>query len=301
MILAIIIPYYKLTFFEETLESLANQTNKRFRVYIGDDNSLESPVELLKKYNEKIDFVYHRFEQNLGGISLTQQWDRCIALSDNEDWIMILGDDDYLDSTVIECWYRYYNEFLGKSSVVRFATKIVLEDSKTISEIYTHPIFESPAASFVKIFKGQTRSSLSEYVFLKTAYEKHGFKNYPLGWCSDYKAFLDFSDKKLIYSINDAAVFFRISNLNISGQQNNAVLKKDTNIHFFKDVILNNTSLFEKEQRLELIMAYEIAIKNSRKPTILEWLFVIKFYLINFKFLSFAKCIRRFFISTFKF
>ena len=32
--LAIVIPYFKLTFFEETLQSLANQTDQRFKVYI---------------------------------------------------------------------------------------------------------------------------------------------------------------------------------------------------------------------------------------------------------------------------
>jgi hypothetical protein len=39
--LAIIIPYYKLCFFEENLQSLAAQTDKRFKVYIGDDASPE--------------------------------------------------------------------------------------------------------------------------------------------------------------------------------------------------------------------------------------------------------------------
>jgi glycosyltransferase involved in cell wall biosynthesis len=70
--LAIIIPYYKLTFFEATLQSLAHQIDKRFKVYIGDDASPEDPSELLEKYQGKFDFVYHRFDSNLGGISLTQ-------------------------------------------------------------------------------------------------------------------------------------------------------------------------------------------------------------------------------------
>ena len=46
--LAIVIPYFKLTFFEETLQSLANQTDQRFKVYIGDDASLENPSDLLE-------------------------------------------------------------------------------------------------------------------------------------------------------------------------------------------------------------------------------------------------------------
>ena len=44
--LAIVIPYYKIIFFEKTLESLAQQTDKRFRVYIGDDASPDSPEKL---------------------------------------------------------------------------------------------------------------------------------------------------------------------------------------------------------------------------------------------------------------
>ena len=48
--LAIVIPYYKIIFFEKTLESLAKQTDKRFHVYIGDDGSPNAPLELLKKY-----------------------------------------------------------------------------------------------------------------------------------------------------------------------------------------------------------------------------------------------------------
>ena len=47
--LAIIIPYFKLTFFEETLKSLASQTSKRFKVYIGDDASPEGPSNWLEK------------------------------------------------------------------------------------------------------------------------------------------------------------------------------------------------------------------------------------------------------------
>ena len=47
MMLAIIIPYYKIVFFEETLKSLSEQTDKRFKVYIGDDASPENPANLI--------------------------------------------------------------------------------------------------------------------------------------------------------------------------------------------------------------------------------------------------------------
>lgn len=52
--LAIVIPFFKLDYFEKTLESLANQTNKNFNLYIGDDFSPETPLKLLEKYKDKI-------------------------------------------------------------------------------------------------------------------------------------------------------------------------------------------------------------------------------------------------------
>jgi glycosyltransferase involved in cell wall biosynthesis len=94
--IAIIIPYYKIDFFEATLSSLANQTNKRFTVYVGNDNSTKDPSLLLEKYANEFNFVYQKYDTNLGSISLVKQWERCIALSKNEKWIMILGDDDVL-------------------------------------------------------------------------------------------------------------------------------------------------------------------------------------------------------------
>ncbi len=57
--LAIVIPYYKLTFLEATLLSLANQTDQRFKVYIGDDASPEDCTPLLEKYRGQ--FYCHQF------------------------------------------------------------------------------------------------------------------------------------------------------------------------------------------------------------------------------------------------
>ncbi|WP_310378308.1 glycosyltransferase family 2 protein [Flavobacterium sp.] len=297
--LAIVIPYYKRTFFEATLQSLTNQTDKRFKVYIGDDASPENPRELLEKYKDHFDFVYHRFEENLGGTSLVQQWERCLALSGDEEWVMILGDDDALGDNVIASWYTNYNFFKRESNLVRFATKIIQEETNTISSVYTHPIWEQNSEFFYRNFKGQTRSSLSEYVFTRKSYLKYGFKDYPLAWHSDCYAWLEFPDGKMIYTINEAIVFFRISKINISGIQDDLDLKKQLKIQFIKDVLTKKLMLFKKYQRLELLMFYEATIKKNRKLTLKEWFFLIRLYLINFGIIPFIKSIRRFLINIF--
>ncbi len=299
--LAIIIPYYKLTFFEETLQSLANQTDQRFNVYIGDDASPEDPVALLEKYKGQFDFEYHKFEKNLGGASLVKQWERCIALTQKEDWIMILGDDDYLDKTVVANWYENYGLFNKKSNVVRFASKILYEESQSVSEVYTHPIWELATDSFYRKYENLTRSSLSEYVFSRASYIKYGFQDYPLAWHSDDWAWLEFSDNKPIFSINESLVYVRISKGSISGKEDNLNKKDIETIEFYKFIVLNKLKFYNKQQRKKLIDKYENAIKRIRRIYLLEWFLIFFSYLKYFDSYSLKKVFKRFIKSILKY
>src|SRR5690348_11740615 len=95
-VLAIVIPAYKPDFLRAALDSIAAQTDRRFRVYIGDDCGppaiAEASAELAKK---GVDVVYHRFGDNLGGRSLPAQWNRCVGLS-TEPWVWLFSDDDVM-------------------------------------------------------------------------------------------------------------------------------------------------------------------------------------------------------------
>ncbi|MBK0371246.1 glycosyltransferase family 2 protein [Flavobacterium agrisoli] len=273
--LAIVIPYYKLTFFEKTLQSLAAQTDKRFKVYIGDDDSPENPKDLLVKYQGQFDFLYHRFENNLGRTSLTQQWERCIALSADEEWIMILGDDDYLCPTVVSSFYFCFNNFNIKSNLVRYASKLIDENQNKISFVFYHPVWESSTDSYYRKFKKESRSSLSEYIFSRKSYLKYGFYNYPLAWNSDDHAWLDFSDGKPIYTINNSIVFVRVSFLSVTGSRDNLYEKNLSEIQFYKFLISNKFICYDNTQRLELIKKYGKEIGRNRNLYFSEWIFIL--------------------------
>lgn len=292
--LAIVIPYYKLTYFEATLESLANQTDKRFRVYIGDDTSPEDPKELLEKYNEKLDFFYKRFKENLGGISLVKQWERCIALTSEEEWLMILGDDDYLGETVISSWYENYNQFYKESTVIRYSSKIVYEESNMVTASYKHPLWESATDAYWRKFLHETRSSMSEYVFARQAFNKHHFYNYPLAWHSDDRAWIDFSDNKPIYTINKSIVYVRISAMNISGKIDNVNEKKASQMLFYKYIIAKKLHYYTKKQRLYFLLKYENEILVDGKSAISEWLYLLFYYTKHFEYVAFKKFIKNF-------
>lgn len=299
--LAIVIPYYKLTFFDETLQSLVNQTDQRFKVYIGDDASPEDCTPLLEKYREQFDFVYHRFESNLGGTSLTQQWERCIALSGDEEWLMILGDDDVLGDNLVEEFYKKYDSFCGKTHLVRFATKTIFEEDNMVSDIFIHPVWETATDSFYRKFEYVTRSSLSEYVFLRTPYSKSGFKDYPLAWCSDDRAWFDFSDGKPIFTINESQVLVRISALNISGKNDNSYQKDLAITQFYKYLISNKLKFYNKQQRKRLLDRYENMVKRIRKLYLSEWFLIMFSYLKYFDSYALKKVLKRFIKSVLKY
>ncbi|TDE04579.1 glycosyltransferase family 2 protein [Flavobacterium hiemivividum] len=295
--ISIIIPFYKFTFFEETLQSLVNQTDKRFKVYIGDDASPENPAALLDKYNGQLDLIYQRFETNLGGISLVQQWDRCIALSADEEWLMILGDDDVLSSHCIEEFYKNQEEIKKNNcNVIRFATIEIDGDSKIISKEYTHPKLEKATDSLYRKFFKKSRGSLSEQIFKRKAYDKHGFFNYGLAWYADDRAWLEFSESHSIYTINSAVVNFRISNENISRGGYKQKEKQDVKFQFFNFLIFSFLEKFDKEQKKYFLLEYELMVYKIRKATFRFWFSLFLLILKNINLTQAIKFSRRYLI-----
>ncbi len=284
--LAIVIPYYKHAFFEATLQSLANQTDKRFHVYIGDDASHENPNALLDSYKNSISFHYQRFVANLGGISLVQQWERCLEMVQHEEWIMILGDDDILGANVVASFYDNL-EFIEKekTTVVRFATQVIDQNGEVLSNVYHHPKIELATDFLVRKFKGGTRSSLSEYIFKKDKVIKIKFKDFPQAWSSDTLAVIEFSDDNPIYTINDALVYFRLSGKNITSQ-GDSIEKNKAWFQFYVYLLSNYGKQYPKEL-LEMLFDRLEKVQLNNKKTPLRWIKLFWLYIVYYKYSRF--------------
>lgn len=277
--LAIIIPYFKINFFEKTLESLAQQTDKRFQVYIGDDASPVPPIELLEKYQGKFNFTYKKFNDNLGSISLVKQWERCIAMMQEEEWFMILGDDDVLGDNVVEAFYGNLSKIEQTSHVVRFSSVLINEKDECISKVYQHPQLENAIESYIKKLNGVVRGSLSEYIFRKESYNKFGFKNYALAWSTDDRAVIDFTDNTEVFSLNGALVSVRMSPLNISSNSNDKNLKQKAILDSTRELIFDHKVNMSKEQLKYFIQIYEHQIFYNNIATSKDYLNIIFLFL----------------------
>lgn len=284
MSLAIIIPYYKIDYFAETLESLAKQTDRRFKVYIGDDASQDSPEELLKNFKEKFNFIYKRFNDNLGSISLTKQWERCIAMMQDEEWFMILGDDDLLTENIVQDFYKNLEEFSPISNVVRFSSQGFIQETGRQGEVFHHPKLENALDYLLRKLKGETRGSLSEYVFRTSSFKRYRFKDYFYGWTADDRAILDFSEGKPIFSIN-TLVRVRNSEQSITGSKKNIDRLIESRKNSMKDLLIDYGNQLDNSQKKFIFTIFEAQFFKSKKISINDVFFLVK---NTFKYFSFV-------------
>lgn len=278
--LAIIIPYYNPYFFEQTLKSLVEQSDRRFKVYIGDDCSPHNPLSIIQKFEDVLDFQYVRFEKNLGQISLVKHWERCIALSQSEPWLMILGDDDLLGPEVVASFYKQQNTIdKANVSVIRYASCNIDETGKSEENIFQHPRMERATEAFFKTFKKISRSTLSEYVFTRKSYNLYGFRDYPLAWFSDNMAWLEFTELGEIYSINDAIVYVRTSPYSITGTGSNYLKKYESGFRFYSDILNMKPMAFTKMQRQEFIAELQNLMLKLKRLNFKNWGLIVGYWL----------------------
>ncbi|MES2411562.1 MAG: glycosyltransferase [Bacteroidota bacterium] len=277
--LAIVIPYFKISFFEAALISLASQTDKRFNVYIGDDASPENPSSLLEKYKGIVNFRYKRFDDNVGSSSLVGQWHRCLDLVQNEEWVMVLCDDDVLGENVVAEFYNAINEVDQQNiNVIRYATVVIDQHSEKISKIHEHPKLEKSTDFLMRKIKGGTRSSLSEFIFRKKVLLDIKFKELPLAWYSDYLAVLECTYFGYIYTINNALVSFRLSEINITAKKDDLLPKNIATFHYYYYLLKEKGSFFDAGQTETLLSRLEKTFLDNKKNIEFWWL-LTKLYL----------------------
>ncbi len=246
--LAIVIPYFKINFFEQTLKSLEAQTSKDFSVYIGNDASPHDPEKHIGAILKNTFYEYISFGNNLGGELLSKQWDRILGQVKDEEWFMILGDDDVLAPNFVEIFYQNLQEIeAAKLNVVKFKQRWIDEAGIPTTGFTDYPKLIDPFERHLQ------RSSLSEHIFRKSSYKKYGFKEFPLAWKTDNMAVIDFSEGKPLFFIDETFVEIRVSPESISGQTDNSTEKCKAKIQYEKHLINFYYRNLEKSYLRELI------------------------------------------------
>ena len=215
--LAIIIPAYKATFLPASLDSIAMQTCKDFTLYIGDDCSPEPISDIVEQYRDKIELVYQRFDTNLGGKDLVAQWERCIAMSQDEPYIWLFSDDDVMEPNCVEELFNQIENTKGVYNLYHFNVDVIDERGAFKWRKQDYPA----VLSAYRFYCGKNSMRLSafvvENVFSRKVYERFGgFMKYDLAWGSDIATWIVFCGEKGMCTVPHARVKWRQSSQNIS-------------------------------------------------------------------------------------
>lgn len=214
--LAIVIPAYKINFFNQSLLSIVNQTNKDFAVYIGDDCSPDNLYNIVKKYEDRISISYKYFDENLGNYNLVAHWERCIDMVGEEEWIWLFSDDDMMDSTCVESFFNSLTDYPGYD-LYRFDLYQIDEYNNISKERSIYPNVLSSEEFLIRRLKGKFPSFVVEYIFKKSHFlNNNRFQSFDLAWGSDDATWIKLSGKKGIRRINQSCVYWRYSKFNIS-------------------------------------------------------------------------------------
>lgn len=215
-LLSIVIPAYRDTFLAETLASVARAADIDTEVVIGDDASPGAIGEIVEPFKSHLNLHYHRFESNLGAISLTQQWDRCIALS-RGSWLLLLGDDDLIDENYVRAFRKTLTETRGRFDLYRFDSRWIDAAGKVTRDGDTHPDVEPWHRYVLSRFRGQSSTFTCDHVFSRAAYDRiGGFVDFPLAWCSDDATWVLIGLTAGIKKVTGAKASWRRSGENIS-------------------------------------------------------------------------------------
>jgi len=214
--LAIVIPAYKSQFIKAALDSICNQTNLNFSLYVGDDHSPENLEGIVSLYSDKVNLTYKRFDENLGGNNLVSHWNRCIELTQGEEWVWLFSDDDIMDSTCVENFYHSLS--LDDSfNIYHYNINVIDKDDNILLVGAEFPSVMTTQDFLLERSAGRIKSYVVEYIFNRKILDRtSGFIDFPTAWHSDEATVLHASKCLGIKTIDNCKVNWRYSAYNIT-------------------------------------------------------------------------------------
>lgn len=247
--IAIVIPCYKGIYLKETLLSITSQTNKRFNLYIGIDDSPDPIEQIIAENYHEANIICQRFDTNLGSKSLTQAWQRCINLVQDEQYVWLFSDDDIMPSDSVERIHQITEKI--NTNIFRFPLQVIDQNNEILWKNPPLPLWEDAESFLISKLSGKISSAAIEYIFNKNFfYEHNGFVEFPLAWCSDDATWTKIAKREGIHLIEGEPISWR----NVEG------------VNISNDIKFNREKLIATEKFLYWIFQEFSSYKQFSKP-----------------------------------
>lgn len=219
--LAIVIPAYKIDYLDDCLVSIANQTNKNFKLYIGNDNSPHDIEAVVNRYRSRISLEYKKFSENLGSVSLVKHWERCIEMTEEEEWIWLFSDDDMMEDCAVESFFSLIPD---SRNVYRFNLNIINNINCILKKV-SYPTVESTLSFLQNRLQYKYDNAITNYIFSRNSYCRSiGFVEFPMAWASDDASIIQFCELGKLVLIDNCTISWRNAGENISSDFTDHIL-----------------------------------------------------------------------------
>ena len=179
----ILIPAFKIKFFDEAIRSVLAQQDEDFELIILNDASPENIKGVVEKYND-FRIRYYENNKNVGAIRIVENWNKLLSYAKGE-FVICMGDDDCLKKNCLS----EYRELISKYpdlDIYHGWTEIIDEDSKVWKMQEPRPLRESVYTMMWHRWTGRFNQYIGDFLYRTDVLRKNGgFFNIPLAWASD--------------------------------------------------------------------------------------------------------------------
>ena len=166
--LAIILLAFRGAHLHRALSSLQLQRDKNFRVYVCDDASPDDIAGTVSEFEDRMDLVYVRFEENFGLRRQSAHFARCLALTQGEGLVCFFSDDNELTPDAVRRIRRSAG-FHPEIRVFHLNTVYINETSERTGEGKRFFRKMKPSPLFRRIFKAGAPAPMSSFFFRREA------------------------------------------------------------------------------------------------------------------------------------
>lgn len=256
--LSIIIPAYKSVHLGQVFQSLKDQTNQNYSLYVFDDASTEDIKTCFESYfyNQPHRY-YHRFAENMGGVNLAKHWNRCLELVDQHEWIWLFSDDDVMSDDCVSTFYENVDN-PKVFNVMRFILNGTNDNNDFLP--FKNPPCNSTMSCeefFSNLYGGHIDARMPEFI-IKTSKLKEigGFVPYDLAWRSDNATIMKLTYPDHIFVMPHGEVLWRFGSTNVSGTKKYNQRKNAVTVEFF-----NWVDAFFVENGVSYLLSQEDLLK----------------------------------------
>ena len=284
IIYTFLLPAYKVSFFEESLKSIKNQSYKEFKCLVSDDCSPENLKNVFDRIvGDDSRFVYRRNEENMGSKSLVSHWNLLVDMCDTE-FLVLASDDDIYEREFLQeidllvKRYPAIDIFRAKARRTENGIDVLTDDN--IPELQSQ-------LDFLEYFgKKSMVHCLANYVFRTSALKAMDkFPDFPKAAKSD-SATAIYLSKNGIATTKDVLFTFRMSNENLSsinGYDKNILNTADANLMFADWYKRNFGKCYPYKSFIEEIVFYLISRMSLQKCIIYYFKFRRRDYFCGIK------------------